>query len=384
MDYTAYAAACGIKLNCEIVNNAPFAEHLKGKYKGAVTSVLSDEGGQKIADGLAKSLAESGFVVKRRILTCRGRREDLKQVALTEGVKLVVAVGGVGLAGLARLIAAEYGAATVLVPTALDGEGYLAPYVELYADNEVISCPPPDGILFDDNRLFGQESAAEGYGRVLFTALRLIDLRYLSLIRGERVGKAADGLLSDVIDFLNGDYSDGALKDILIKIGVTLNATTLPRNCFANVLTACGGRGLGENSYLAAYITLKLYAAYLKERRTDTLLPPDIIKSLKLLEKTCGLEYNKSLTSLDIPTEDALFKAEYVASEYRDDLLADVLRPDLTKATRTWRRLYRDAGYWVKGYVTAAKLFRLLSLSAELSEGLIKNLKRGGLLENYI
>ena len=44
---------------------------------------------------------------------------------------------------------------------------------------------------------------------------------------------------------------------------------------------------------------------------------------------------------------------------------------------RTWRRLYPDAGYWIKDYIGSAKLLRLMSIAAECDCGFVHDICKG-------
>ncbi|MEG2456575.1 MAG: hypothetical protein RSB08_01995, partial [Clostridia bacterium] len=91
-------------------------------------------------------------------------------------------------------------------------------------------------------------------------------------------------------------------------------------------------------------------------------------------------------TELSTSTSDAGYlKQTFILSEYRRDLYELINDIDIGAMARFWRRLYNDAGYWLKNYLTNAQLMRCLSLSAELSENtLLKHIKRIGFLEDFI
>lgn len=53
------------------------------------------------------------------------------------------------------------------------------------------------------------------------------------------------------------------------------------------------------------------------------------------------------------------------------DLIAELASCDLTSAERKWRRMYEDAGFWMKSAFTSADMLRAMALAGELSGGLL-------------
>ena len=53
------------------------------------------------------------------------------------------------------------------------------------------------------------------------------------------------------------------------------------------------------------------------------------------------------------------------------DLLSELSSADLGGAERKWRRMYDDAGFWMKSAFTSADMIRAMALGGELSGGLL-------------
>ena len=143
-------------------------------------------------------------------------------------------------------------------------------------------------------------------------------------------------------------------------------------------------RHRGEYMFVASYVLWAYYRLFLKSRCEDTLLPPDKMKSMKLLETKCGLEFNLLLKRIDFLTVNGYFRIKYILDEYRDDLIGILNSIDLEKSQRRWRRLYEDAGFWLKENFTTKELLSSMALCGEISGGLLGYAKASGALEDYI
>jgi len=154
---------------------------------------------------------------------------------------------------------------------------------------------------------------------------------------------------------------------------------------FAEILMQSDGkRLLGEYTFIATYLLWGFYTCYLGADAVDVLLPPDKVKSMKLLEKKCGIPFSMLLKRIDFFTVNGYFRIKYILGEYREDLLAALKTLDYKADQRRWRRLYDDAGYWLKETFTVRELLSLMALSGELSGGLLGFAKASGALEDYI
>ncbi len=143
-------------------------------------------------------------------------------------------------------------------------------------------------------------------------------------------------------------------------------------------------RHRGEYMFVASYVLWAYYRLFLKSGCEDTLLPPDKMKSMKLLETKCGLEFNLLLKRIDFLTVNGYFRIKYILDEYRDDLIGILNSIDLEKSQRRWRRLYEDAGFWLKENFTTKELLSSMALCGEISGGLLGYAKASGALEDYI
>ena len=153
----------------------------------------------------------------------------------------------------------------------------------------------------------------------------------------------------------------------------------------ARVMTEKFGRTFCENSFLAAYMILNVFRLYLESDATDTLIPEDIVLTLKTLEKMRVVNYNNYMSDLSVTTATDYLKQTFILSEYRREMYERLNGMDLPAVAKFWRRLYDDAGFWLKRYASSDELFKVMALATELTEGgLLKYVKRTGFFERFI
>ena len=143
-------------------------------------------------------------------------------------------------------------------------------------------------------------------------------------------------------------------------------------------------RERGEYMFIASYVLWGYYKCFLSSSAFDVLLPPDKIKSMKLLEKKCGLSFNLLLKRIDFLTVNSYFRIKYILEEYRLDLLSCLEEIDYSTSQRRWRRIYDDAGFWLKENFSSKELLSIMALAGETSKGLLGYAKATGALEDYI
>ncbi len=154
---------------------------------------------------------------------------------------------------------------------------------------------------------------------------------------------------------------------------------------FAEVmLRAYKKRTYGEYLFVASYMLSLFYKKFLESPAIDALLPPDHIKTMKLLENECGYDFNSLVKRIDILPVNVYFRIKYIISEYRYDLISELENENFAESQKIWRRQYQDAGFWMKQHFSTRELQSLMSLSGELAGGILGFAKMSGCLENYI
>lgn len=198
-------------------------------------------------------------------------------------------------------------------------------------------------------------------------------------------------------EIMTNDYSVDAVELFfkLLRLSSSNNKNKFVSSAeiLATILSRTdGSRNLGEYVFVASYLLASFYISYLtlptestsENCVADIMMPPDRIKTMKLLEKKCGMDFCTLVKRVDIFPSSSYFRIKYMINEYREELLKSLNSLDFRAAQKFWKRQYSDAGFWIQETFTAKELLSLMSLSGELAGGLLGFAKASGILENYI
>lgn len=130
-------------------------------------------------------------------------------------------------------------------------------------------------------------------------------------------------------------------------------------------------RRRGEYVFVAACALAAFYKAYLSSPAIDTLLPADHDAALDEFARLTGGERGNILQAFDIFGASGYFRINYILGEYRMDLIAELASCDLGGAGRRWRRMYDDAGFWMKSAFTSEDVMHAMALAGEKTGGLL-------------
>lgn len=323
----------------------------------------------------------------------KGDKDDkaLKDVMqIPEYVRYVVGIGTGKVAMLCSYVATVYNVEFALFVTAPSSDRFLfctdkiknAKVAKLLvADIDVLeNCPRP--------------LLAAGWGIALSEKLRIFEKcvasktdnkNLLQSKRGESMADAFDREIKKSTIELSPNVDElfwylVSLSEVKRKEKFVGGVDT-----FSEILSLSDkSRHRGEYAFVAAYVLWGYYKNFLKVATDDVLLPPDKIKSMKLLEKKCGLSFNLLLKRIDFLTVNGYFRIKYIVEEYRPDLLNCLDKIDYSVGQRRWRRLYDDAGFWLKENFSSKELLSIMALAGEMSKGLLGYAKATGALEDYI
>lgn len=397
----SYDCACGrthdLKTEIFLKSGAVegIAEVLAKHFLTGNAAVISAKSVEDVGERVEKLLYKSGYTVRAKSVDDTRGAEYVAEEAgkLPECVRYFVGVGGGTVADGVRLAAKRADIPYMLVATSPASDCYLSSKT-VRESSGVERCDNPDAVIFDTDVLEAAPRVlvAAGYGRVVAQIVNIFDAEFNRFFKNlAPCPEVMSALYKEVHHFELEKSKPGfvtRLTELMIKISRAdeyLDIDNRAVDVFARLLTLEGERSFGENSMLAAYIVLSLYRCFLNSDASDVLLPPDTIKTLKLLEKCRAIRYNNYIREYDHYTEAEYLRQAFVLGEYRKDLFALICEIDISGMARFWRRLYGDAGYWLKSYMSNVKLLRCLSLSAELSEDtLLKYVKRIGFLERFI
>lgn len=298
-----------------------------------------------------------------------GKENDFSDVP--EFVRHVFAVGAGAAATCAKQLAKKLG---------IDWSIYLtAP------STDTVACDiPPKTVFIDKNVLINCpfECVASGYGIILARQMTAFEDFFADKVLADHGVKAHtvnyDGTASD-------SRQDGAMR--------TQRPVDMPVHELAYELLRCADVGdsvgiisgilyrqaqakgrrprlMGEYRFLAAAMLLNFYSNFLGAPSLDVIPPAcrdiafDKLSELKI--STAILP--KKVDFFDI---NSYFRISYILGEYRMDLLDKLGGIDIRASQRFWRRLYPDAGYWLKSELSVRDMLEALTLAGALSDGLL-------------
>ena len=129
-------------------------------------------------------------------------------------------------------------------------------------------------------------------------------------------------------------------------------------------------RLMGEYKFLASATLTQFYSAFLGAPSIDCMPPSNLDGALNTLSYL-GAKDIILPKRVDFFDANAYFKISYIISEYRMDLLEKLGGWDSRSRQRFWRRIYPDAGYWLKSEVTVDELLRAVTLAGAISDSLL-------------
>lgn len=225
---------------------------------------------------------------------------------------------------------------------------------------------------------------ASGIGIVLSAKLKSFESHIENLFSEN--GDCFQNVDIDYFD-INDNIDPVFLFKMLLKLSEikSKNPYKLPCEIFADILKKSNKeRTLGEYQYMASFVLNCFYQNLLSSEANDVLLPPDRVKTMKLLEKKCGYSYVAQVKNIDIFLITSYFRIKYIMREYRTDLLGELKKLKFETTQRLWRRQYPDAGFWLQNQFSINELLSMMSLAGEFSNGLLGFAKRSGVLEEFI
>lgn len=400
-----YACSCGAR---HAISIPPIAtENLEGEISGLLKTghvllLTCDDVDQASLSRLEKSLLGLGYkVTKISLLPFSQEIEE----EIGEDVRLVVSYGGSSLIELGKHLSAVMGIRHVAVPVSLDYGAVLEPRAHLKREGGIAVCEGklPDLVYIDYDGLIrvGEDALASGYGRVLSKLVACFDYYFSGKIYGtvfcpeimNAVLRSITRLLFQDGDVRSG-YSVKLLSDSALRLAIFERlagglwggeyqlGTTIERYLF----TATRDKRLfGENLFISSVVVSGLYRSFLS-KRAPLCPPPDRSRSVVGMRRLLLIPDTFSLATLR-GYEGKFSVDEFKLSIYREELcdMADKIALLVREGLRLIRRIYSDAGFFMKYYLGAEEMLRLLSLSPDYTERptLLTYVKDSGVLEKY-
>ena len=121
---------------------------------------------------------------------------------------------------------------------------------------------------------------------------------------------------------------------------------------------------------MASSLIAEFYSVYLSSPSIDCMPPAAMDDALAVLSYLGAKDIIRP-KRVDFFDTNAYFKISYILSEYRMDLLEKLGGLNSLGRQRFWRRIYPDAGYWLKSEVTIDELLRAMTLAGAFSDSLL-------------
>ncbi len=139
-------------------------------------------------------------------------------------------------------------------------------------------------------------------------------------------------------------------------------------------------RLLGEYKFLCACLITAFYSSFLGAPSIDA-MPPSCVSDALDEIASLPLGVSNEGKCVDFFDINGYFRINYILSEYRMDLLEKLSGIDLHGMQRFWRRLYPDAGYWLKSEISAKEMLHMLALAGAQSDNLLGYAYASGILK---
>lgn len=320
--------------------------------EGAVC-IIYDRNVTELADDIMREFKSGGYRVFVQAVSSIRRAGQVQTLVIPEYVRHIFAVG----AGTAALYAKKW--ASIL---SVDWSLFLtAP------STDTIMCDiPPKTVFIDENVLLNCpfECKAAGYGILFSQPLIAFENLFAKKILAK---KAADFPVPK--QDMSG-VSEIAYALLEISRQSSDSAQLMSEALYANALKrGQTPRLIGEYKFLASACITAFYSSFLGSPSID-IMPPACREDALDKLSTLGLCFNRD-KSVDFFDLNSYFRISYILSEYRTDLLDKLGSIDFHTTQRFWRRLYPDAGYWLKSEITCRNLTDCLTLAGYGSDNLL-------------
>ena len=325
--------------------------------------LIADKAATAVAAFVAESFAASGYRV-----SVRGADEEFEP---EEQCRFVLAAGAGKAAEKAKAAARTLGAECGVLLTAPTTERILAGggVSQVYLDGRLLdSCP--------------RRCYAAGLGILLSRPVTAFDDFFDRKLSG-----GAPPAVTAVE--LPRELGGTELALGLLRAGAETEdrARPTPVEAVAGVLPYLAKRRgrqprmRGEYMFVAACALRRLYSLYLSSPAIDALPPADSERALTELAALTGRSRASLAEMFDFLGVSGYFRINYIVGEYRLDLIEKLSAIDLVSAERRWRRTYEDAGWFLRGALTARDMTDAMVLAGGVSGGLLHHMFSTGFLD---
>ena len=295
--------------------------------------------------------------LKRRIFLCELDKTKPQDNTMPDYIRYIIAVGCGYAAYRADAISRAFSIPWSMV--------FTAPTTDT-----ILQGKSPKHVFIDKNMMINCEKRliAAGFGALFARRVSTFESEFERVVLS-----SGDG--AKLLD-VKGEIDVCSLAVALLELS-TQKRSMSSAECAARIMYAKAvERGVtpllvGEYEFILASYILKLYSLLLSSPALDVCLPATREEHFEVLAKI-GCDFLvKQPKSIDFFETNSYFRISYILSEYRTDLLDKLRLVDSKTAQRTWRRVYDDAGYFLKQAVSVGDIEDAVLLAGAVNENLL-------------
>lgn len=387
-----------------IVTDEPVGAIAELLGSGRVMIVSADDVDQTTPDGLERALLKRGYKVDRLNALPFSPIFDVQEIE--DDVRLLIAYGGSALIEFCKLVAFRLDIKLVAFPVGFEYGCVLSDDAVLVSEGRAVKVEAkrPDLVVIDYDGLMraGEDVIASGYGRVLACMVGIYDYYFAGKVYGTPFCTeimnatliAATRVIKEEGD-VRSRYGLRLLSDSALRLAIFAEiagnisggehqlAVTLER--YLAVRTR-DKRLFGENLYISAVLVSGLYKTFLRAKPFRLTVPPARCRSVVMMRRLLMIPDTYSLGFLRGYTP-AKTVDEFKLNLFREELLdvAEKIHLLVLEGQNVMRRVYSDAGFFMKYYVGTEEMLALLTLAPDYAEGqtLLTYVKDCGLMEHF-
>jgi hypothetical protein len=386
-------------------------------FGGGVKALLvSDEAAYPAACLPAEKLLRTrGFRAERVVFGADDPPDTAgaSRLLVHEDARVLIAAGGESVRDMVKYAAFKRKLPYITVMSDFSG-GALSPFPALYRGKfaGVFATRPPIALIADTDILNRAGAAARISALAAIAAkdIALTDWYIAHIIRGEaycpETARAAGVLVGRANALLRtgaaGEAGARQLTDIAVRLSfleqwtggsrLSNGGETHTARCMELLLCAAGRRvkGRGENLFLAAAALSRVYRTFTARDVSAVFRPPpDLNLRAERMAKVFNIDESEALRRLKPCPDWAESRiTRHKFGEYAGDFSALIggAETRLTEALKHFKRAYPDAGFWIKGYFSAAEYGVCMALAPELSPKytFLTHLRDEGVSDRYL
>lgn len=343
--------------------------YLRAEFEEGALLCVYDSHLSKLSEGIMYELKRNGYrVFALPVNSARSAKQNEPVSDIPEYVRYILAIGAGSAAESAKERSRQLGIGWSIVLSA--------------PSTDTILCSnPPKQVFIDKNVLINcpNDCIAAGYGLLLSSGFSSFE----NMFRNKVLAEETESI--ETADYKHMDITQLALS--LLQISQQKKEDDSADSMAKIMYAQAKSRGrkprlMGEYKFLASALITAFYSSFLGALSIDV-MPPACIFDERDKLTSLHQDFMYEQKSIDFFNINSYFKISYILSEYRMDLLDRLSGIDMHSMQRFWRRLYPDAGYWLKGEITTDAMLKCMSLAGSMSDNLLGFAYASGVMTGF-